>query len=157
MSATLKKKLCWNCEGRVSLEQENCTYCGVYLGPAPSGSSSQDIMTPPYRLVESEDTEDSSDEIPASPYKTGEGSIASVVQEELDMSIAKQDLRQIVLPIALLSAGAICLLFGLVLWLFSTNGTFSLSWNSDYWYVYLGLSFMMILLGWRSLQNCDAD
>lgn len=151
MTTTPKKKLCWNCEGRVSLEEENCPYCAVYLGPAPNeNGTSKDILAPPYRLVESEE-----DTIPSSPYS--DASEESTSEEETDFSVAKSDMKDVVLPLGLLSAGSLFFLFGLVLYIFSENGVFTLSWNGEYWYYYLVMAFPMLFVGWRALQRTDSE
>lgn len=156
MSATPKKKLCWNCEGRVSLEEENCPYCAVYLGPAPNEKGGgYDPLAPPYRLVESEEEQ----EVPPSPYaaheptKTGEQS----AQEPVELETASSDLKRVVMPVAMLSAGAMFFVFGLILFVFSEEGTFTLTWNGEHWYYYLVFALPMLFLGWRSLQNFEEE
>ncbi len=151
MTATPKKKLCWNCEGRVSLAEENCPYCAVYLGPAPDeNGESKDILAPPYRIVESEE-----ENIPASPYALKKEDQEQEESEETDLSYAKTDVKEVVLPLGLLSSGTLFLLFGLVLWMFSENGTFTLTWNGDYWYYYLILSLPLLFFGWRALKKFE--
>ena len=149
MTATPKKKLCWNCEGRVSLAEENCPYCAVYLGPAPDeNGESKDILAPPYRLVESED-----ETVPASPY----ASEKEEEEEEVDLSVAKADIKEVVLPLSLLSAGTLFFLFGLVLLVFSNQGVLTLTWNGDYWYFYLIFALPMLFFGWRSLKRFEKE
>jgi hypothetical protein len=149
MTATPKKKLCWNCEGRVSLAEENCPYCAVYLGPAPDeNGESKDILAPPYRLVESEE-----ETVPASPY----ASEKEEEKEEVDLSAAKTDIKEVVLPLSLLSAGTLFFLFGLVLLVFSNQGVLTLTWNGDYWYFYLISAVPMLFFGWRSLKRFEVE
>jgi len=152
--ATPKKKLCWNCEGRVSLEEENCPYCAVYLGPAPdSKGGSRDNFSPPYRLVESEEEVSSP---PPSPYasKTHDADEIEDV-DSLDIMKTKSGVRQFALPLGLLSGGTLFLIFGCVLWMFSENGVLTLTWSGDYWYIYIGGSLPMLFVGWRLMQNND--
>lgn len=153
MSAILKKKLCWNCEGRVSLEEENCPYCAVYLGPAPGEEGDQDILAPPYRLVESEEEE----KVPQSPYAVEQEEEEEGKETEIDLSGAKRDLKKVIVPLALLSAGSLFFLFGLILLIFSSQGVFTLSWNAKYWYFYLVFALPLLLFGWKSLQRNDED
>ncbi|NGX42295.1 MAG: hypothetical protein K940chlam7_00573 [Chlamydiae bacterium] len=149
MSATQKKKLCWNCEGRVSLEEENCPYCAVYVGPSPD-ENEKDILAPPYRIVDSED-----EEVPSSPYAVDEEQEEEEV--EVQLSETRSDLKKIVLPLCLLSAGSMLFLFGLILLLFSNHGVFTVSWNSEYWYLYLVFALPMAFFGWRVLRNLEED
>lgn len=150
MSTTQKKKLCWNCEGRVSLEEENCPYCAVYLGPAPGEKGEQDILAPPYRLVDSDEEEQ---KVPESPYAMENDQVEE--NESIDFTPARKDFNQIVLPLSLLSAGTLFFLFGLILWLFSVDGTFTLTWNAHYWYVYSALALLMLFIGWKVLKNFE--
>lgn len=151
MSATQKKKLCWNCEGRVSFEEENCPYCSVYLGPAPDVDGKQDALAPPYRLVEAEDEQ----EAPESPYPLQDE--ASQEEEVPNLEIAKSDMKDVVLPLGLLSAGSLFFLFGLMLLVFSDHGTLTLSWNADYWYFYVLLALPALLIGWVSLGRFNQE
>ncbi len=150
MTATQKKKLCWNCEGRVSLQEENCPYCAVYLGPAPDDAGGKDSLAPPYRLVESDEEER---QVPKSPYAVQE---ADKEESQVD-EVTKGDLKQVVLPLVLLSAGTLFFLFGLILVLFSDQGIFTLSWSADYWYFYLIFAVPLLFAGWRTLQRFDED
>ncbi|MFQ5728961.1 MAG: hypothetical protein ACE5GN_01200 [Waddliaceae bacterium] len=152
MSATQKKKLCWNCEGRVPLEEENCPYCAVYLGPAPDEKRT-DILTPPYRLVDSEEDE----EIPASPYAVEKEGEEEEEESGIDISVARSDLKSVILPLILLSMGSMSFLFGIILLLFSSHGIFTLTWNGDYWYVYLLSALPMLFLGWRVLRKLQEE
>ena len=151
MNTIQKKKLCWNCEGRVPLEEENCSYCGVYLGPAPDEEGGQDILDPPYRIVETEEEE----AIPQSPYemvtsKEEEG-------ENTELAQTKSDFRYVVFPLLFLSLGSMSLFFGLILLLFSKNGVFSLTWNGDLWYLYLVFAAPILFLGWKTLKNLEDE
>ena len=153
MTTTPKKKLCWNCEGRVSLEEENCPYCAVYLGPAPDeNGESKDILAPPYRIVETDE-----ENVPPSPYKSELPEEQPAEEETTDLTVAKKDTKEVVLPLALLSAGSLFFLFGLILLLFSEHGVFTLTWNGEYWYFYLIFALPMLFFGWRALQKFDNE
>lgn len=109
MNATPKKKLCWNCEGRVDLELENCPYCAVYLGPAPDdeGERTDNILAPPYKLVDSEEGEG---QIPISPYalEEVEEKKEEVVEEVIEEVAAEpSEIKKVAFPLAFLSGGVI--------------------------------------------------
>jgi len=146
MSTTQKKKLCWNCEGRVSFEEENCPYCSVYLGPALEEEGKQDVLAPPYQIVEEEQ------EAPESPYQMEDD---QVEEDAPELDEAKSDMRQVVLPLGMLSAGSLFFLFGLMLLIFSDHGTLTLSWSADYWYLYVLLALPALLFGWVSLGSSE--
>lgn len=149
MSTTQKKKLCWNCEGRVSFEEENCPYCSVYLGSVIDEGRKQDVLAPPYQIVE----EEGEQEAPESPYQMEDH---SAMEEAPELDEAKSDMRQVVLPLGMLSAGSLFFLFGLMLLIFSDHGTLTLSWSADYWYLYVLLSLPALLFGWVSLGSSES-
>lgn len=145
---TPKKKLCWNCEGRVSLEAENCPYCAVYLGPAPNEKSGYTSFAPPYKIVEAEESQEEQKEMRTSPQE------AVAEQEMPDTSIAKRDFKSVILPLTMLSAGTLFLIFGLTLYLFAEHGFLTLSWNGDQWYFYVICALPMLFYAWK-LINCE--
>lgn len=137
MPKAVKKKLCWNCEGGVSFEEENCPFCGVYLSPhGDEGDDEEesDFFTPPYPTEKEEDT-------PA----------PKPVQKEI---VAQEsDLKKVAVPVTLLLSGTVFFLFGLALFLFSRGGLFILRWNGSYWHLYLGFGLAALFFGWKSLNN----
>lgn len=135
-----KKKICWNCEGNVSVHEENCPYCAVYVGPAEP-KEEVTTLAPPYQIYEKS-------EIPEAPYK----SVSAPIEEQARVADTSP-LRQLALPVTLLSGGAIFLLFGIMLWLFSYKGSLVLTWKSEYWYAYLLLGVPMLFWGWRSMKE----
>lgn len=142
--------MCWNCEGRVSLAEENCPYCAVYLGPAPDeNGESKDVLAPPYRIVESEE-----ESIPESPYAINKKEDEEE-EEETNLSQAKADIKEVILPLGFLSSGTLFFLFGLVLWMFSEDGVFTLTWSGEYWYLYLLFSLPLLFLGWIALKKFE--
>ncbi len=152
MNTTPKTKLCWNCEARVSPYEENCPYCCVYLNPLPKPKE-EEQMSPPYDL----ENEEQEQKIPASPYATAEEPI--MTQQEYEEPTASTTIQErgILLPMGLLIAGSVMLLFSLALFLFSVDGQLTLSWNGNYWYIYLFIALPMIFLGWRTLRFLDDE
>ncbi|MEM1281996.1 MAG: hypothetical protein AAGG81_00425 [Chlamydiota bacterium] len=158
MTNATKKKLCWNCEGRVGFTEEHCPFCGVYLSPTPiPGGVSNDgpeekVPKPPYQPG-GEPMENS---VHHSPYhETIQESKASKAENSEAVNGVNEELRKMITPMGTLLAGSIFFLFGLVLLLFSKDGKLTLQWSSDYWYVYLTFSLALLLWGWRSLQLVD--
>lgn len=163
MSTQPKNKLCWNCEGRVSFQDENCPYCGVYLSPLNSEEAEEksSLFSAPYRPDQPGKEEQS---VPAAPYKTQEKSKPVKTQEPVKpsediarTSFISNEARTIVLPLILLLSGSVFFLFGIALLLFSQNGVFTLQWNSNYWYVCFLLAIPMLFFGWRALQQDSLD
>lgn len=146
MTGQQKKKLCWNCDGRVSLEESNCPFCGVYLGPSPDKQSAHDILPSPYKIVDSDESDNE-----GALY--GEGGAQE--EEVFDDVETSTDFKEVVLPLVLLSTASLFFLFGLALFLFSVDGTLTLSWNGTYWYAYVLVAFPLALFGWIFLQKPD--
>ena len=130
MKAT-KKRLCWNCEGNVPVNLENCPYCSVYLNNQSSDDSKEeeeeDDLAPPYRLISS--TEDQ--KVPASPFSAMEPSSSKVESHQptadlKEAAATMSDMKTIALPLVLLLAGSICFIFSLLMLLFSEGGLFTL-------------------------------
>lgn len=158
MSAVPQKKLCWNCEGNVAREMDNCPYCGVYVHsielegaaswnipyPTPKADKNEEVPTPLYKIYDAND--------PESTERRSE-SLESIYEEEPIANQIKRD----VLPILLLMSGSIFFLFGIVLLLFSQNGTLTLQWDSSNWPYFLALSIPAVFFGWRYLNQIDSD
>jgi hypothetical protein len=143
MNSTSKTKLCWNCEGRVSLDLENCPYCAVYLGPA---EENHDHVDAPYQ--------NETDELsaPNAPFS------AEAARDDHAKEVARasaNEIKLIAIPLGFLLSGTVFFLFGLVLYLFSHQGMLTLHWNGRYWFIYLGLALPMLFLGWRALQRLE--
>jgi hypothetical protein len=143
MSKTLKKKLCWNCEGAVSFEEENCPFCGVYLSPHGRDHDEEeeeenDFFTPPYPSEKEEETP-----LPKPPLKKTDENLT--------------DLKKVAMPVTLLLSGTVFFLFGLALFLFSRGGLFILRWNGSYWHIYLTVGLASLFFGWKSLNKLGEE
>jgi hypothetical protein len=144
MSGTSKKKLCWNCETRVTLQQENCSFCGVYLSPSLDLENDYNILTAPYSNTNDDDKSNSFE----TPYSTNDevGETSEICEISSDGHI-----KLMLFTIIFLFLGSILLLFSAVTFIFSQNGVLTLSWSADYWYLYLVFSVPCVFLGWKGL------
>lgn len=155
MNQKPKKKLCWNCEGSSSVQDENCPYCGVYLSPLSIGDNSGDQhnpFAPPYRMNHTDEEHG----IPKSPFATQEKDPLISNEEKVAEARVEEDSDETqtpILPTVLLLIGGGLLLFTLALVLFSQNGKLTLQWDADYWPLFLLLSGAMLFFGWKKLQN----
>ncbi len=159
---TKKKKLCWNCEGSVSFQEENCPYCGVYLSPSEDEAPEEemnDLFSPPYQVDE---TSENSDEVPSSPYAMHEEPHEREEEEPIESERVTDEIRstadevkRVLVPLSMLLSGTVFFLFGLALFLFSRHGVFVLQWNGAYWYFYLGVGLAALLFGWKSLNQVE--
>lgn len=140
-ATTTKKKICWQCEGRVDAQVEHCPFCGVYIGGTFHVQSHFD------------DEEDSPAQAKdLQPLYTPENikqdeHVAQKEQTALTLSGTKTD----VLPLLFVLAGSLLFIFSLVLLLFSDDGLLKLVWNANYWFLYFLISLPLLFLGWRFL------
>lgn len=144
MNKVLKTRLCWNCEGSVSIAEETCPFCGVSVVPASLDPSPLNNFAPPYSIDKSTSL--------TSPYIVNNEQF-SQVQEELEPSI--DEFKKTIIATSLLLTGSVFFIFGLALMLFSTDGVFILRWNGTLWFIYSALSLPLLLLGWRSLMKLE--
>lgn len=154
MNHSPKKKLCWNCEGSVSLSEETCPFCGVTVVPAFLEGAGE--FSPPYASAHAE----SNPEIPKSPYGFHEEkSIHETEQHQKEHHATESesgDFKRTVLSLTFLLCGSVFFLFSMALGLFSHNGIFTLQWNANYWFIYTFLAIPLFFIGWRSLMKIDA-
>jgi hypothetical protein len=146
MSGTSKKKLCWNCETRVTLQQENCSFCGVYLSPSSDFENDYNILTPPYRNQNDDDKSDSF-ESPYNPQDDNKEESSEFLNEMND----QVSVKLMMFTMIFLFLGSTFLLFSALMLIFSQNGVLTLSLSADYWYIYLGFAVPLLFLGWKGL------
>lgn len=151
MSAIPKKKLCWHCDGNIAIETTNCVYCGVYLHP--DNEQKKEFWQPSYNPVEH------SDEVPIPPYKAESILRESVEKEvipEKGLSLFDQ-IKLDLLPIVLLMAGTVFVIFALTLFLFSEDGKLTLQWNGDNWIYFFLLGIPALFFGTYFLNQSSDD
>ena len=153
MKEAMKKRLCWNCEGSISVGEETCPFCGVSVIPATLDGTSSGFM-PPYahQIVKN-------NEIPPSPYspwdEDDKSSSKKTSKEPVEPEPSMDEFKKVVIAVTLLLSGSVFFLFGLALVLFSTEGTFSLRWDGSFWFLYLVLSLPLLYFGWKSLMKLE--
>ncbi len=157
------KRLCWNCDGSVSLHLANCPYCGVDLSLTPEkhGDNSnpfqgfaspfqnadpldKSVPTPPYGHAFNQDIAVSEDEWNQS---LGEEADSPKNEEELSTSTKRE-----MVALLLLLPGVVFFLFGLALMLFSSDGILTLEWNQSLAMFYFLGAIPLLFLGWRALR-----
>lgn len=139
-----EKRLCWNCDGDVSLHLDECPYCAVDLNNPQEkkipyqGLGSPFQQAPSSSLPKQDDLSVSDDE-----WK-------KALDENPD-DTAKSTTRSEVIALLLLLPGVVFCLFGLLLLLFSDDGTLTLHWNQNMAYFYFLGAVPLIFLGWRAV------
>jgi len=184
MSAVPKRKLCWHCEGNVARDIDNCPYCGVYLqateteamvdppiwNPSyhPTGNKTEEIPLPVYQInptagqVRSHDLErhHSLENESEQEYENERGKRSlkgKEVESLLVWSRLFAQVKQDVLPILFLMMGSVFFLFGIVLFMFSQEGTLTLQWQEKHGVYFLIFALPLMILGWKFLQQLDSD
>lgn len=156
MSAVPQKKICWNCEGSVPRNIDNCSYCGVYLH-SPEEEIENGRWGSPFRVY----PQDPAIDHPSDALKSDKTEEVSPVQgSEFAfgsgpslLSTLKSDL----FPILFLMMGSVFFLFGVVLLLFSQNGVLTLQWQEGDGWVFLLTALPATVLGWFFLQRLDTS
>ncbi len=157
MSAVPKKKLCWNCEGNVAKDIDNCPYCGVYLHTADIDENP--TWNPSYRPLSQD--EDFSSPFYQAKLEAEQEPQETPSQEKSDNNAILQTLlahlKQDIFPILFLMTGSIFFLFGVVLLLFSQNGTLTLQWQESYSIYFLIFAIPLVSFGWILFQQLETD
>lgn len=144
MNANPQKKMCWNCEGNVQLEEEVCPYCRTVLDTEFShamhdGGTLYPSFSSPSKII------------PANTFAVVSQDEDARGQNESEES--SDSLFSMACTMALLMQGIILSIFAAVLLLFSRDGKLILQWNSDYWFLYLCMALPMLYFGTRSLRR----
>jgi len=148
MNANAQKKMCWNCDGNVQLEQDVCPYCQTTLDGMVGGMTDGSMLYPNSRTQ--------SKVIPATTF----GPLINEEEEQAEEATSDANecsLASMTGSLALMMSGIILFIFSTALCLFSHNGKLTLQWNSDYWLVYGAFACGLLYIGIRSMQRLEND
>ncbi len=160
MSKKNDKRLCWNCDGSVSLHLTQCPYCGVdltrdsgekgekasfssFASPFQSAPTAVDasIPKPPFSNISAVSEDEWN-------HALGEEGEAVESEEEVGFSTTRREM----IALLLLLPGVVFFLFGLALFLFSSDGVLTLKWSQSFAYYYFIGAIPLLFLGWRALR-----
>lgn len=152
MSALPQKKMCWNCEGNVDRNQDNCSYCGVYLHPTGEDVPFAKKSEPKTSLSDPQKDSQHTSEIPEK--------VVSPQILDRDFQLANLTdlfgyLKKELFPLLFLMLGSVFFLFGAVLFLFSQDGVLTLQWKEESAVYFLLFSIPLIIFGWIFLQRLN--
>lgn len=174
------KQICWYCEGNVSIEALQCCFCGSELSSGNNHSSPVEKETlssdPPHEPEVAVETplDESLARFYKPPYLIRERFAAPTPIEKIDKTIdTNSELSERVvddeisetasesdeignsdaLSLLLLSLGAFLLTLGLLLFFFAEEGSVTLQWNTNYWFIYCFLSLPSLYFGFRYLNK----
>jgi hypothetical protein len=155
-----KKKICWNCEGNVAIDNEVCPYCGVHVNNTPipgTGPQKNQDLAAPFKPTTTGSADKSPPKAPymlptqEDPVENKENTETPKISEEENLS---DFLQESLLTLLALLIGGVLLIFGFILFFFSNSeGVFTLSWNGNYWFIYTLVSVPLLYIGWRSLSK----
>jgi len=156
MTKKNEKRICWNCDGVVSLHLEACPYCGVDISnPAPHEGEhhphkEEEMGSPFQKAPRSED-----DPFHFHPrLATPSDATVAVTDDEWKNSLENEEEEAVpmkggVMALVLLLPGIGFLLFSLFLLFFSKEGVLVLHWKQSMAFFYFLGSLPLIYFGWR--------
>ncbi|WP_213358272.1 phage holin family protein [Chlamydiifrater phoenicopteri] len=130
------QRLCWKCEGSVSVHVAQCPYCSAFLQdpPVPGSAFSSCHLSP-------EQSQEGGPEGAPGLFAVSSSDWDSVLSSEKRCPLEEQavqasfddkliDWREF-LPFVLISSGLGMVMFSVLLFLFSKDGVVTLSWNKS--------------------------
>ena len=131
---------CSHCEEVVHAYAVRCPYCHKDLDHAPASDKIAQITTihAPAAMAAS----------PVVPMPSEQ-----VISEEEPSRLPEG--FTILISLASLLAASFFFFFGIIIKLFSTNGSFVLEWNVSCWPYFVGSSLVLLALGLYSLSNLE--
>lgn len=157
------KRLCWNCDGSVSLHLAQCPYCGVELSQTPEQGGEKNPFRGFVSPFQSSAPIDPS--VPKPPFASVFSQAISVSEDEWNQSLGeeaegpKKEMEELssttkreMIALLLLLPGVVFFLFGLALLLFSSEGVLALEWDQSFAYFYFLGAVPLLFLGWRALR-----
>lgn len=172
------KQICWYCEGNVSVEALQCCFCGSELSSGNNHSSPVEadavrsdppyesevavetpldeslarFYKPPYLIRERFMSPSPIEKIDKTTHTTPELSDRLDDEEVLDTTSVSDEIgNSDALSLLLLSLGAFLLTLGLLLFFFAEEGSVTLQWNTNYWFIYCFLALPALYFGFRYL------
>lgn len=154
--------MCSHCEEVVHRYAVRCPYCNKNLKNSTT-TSSHDIAPP--EPVQSKITQmpqsafyandllkDAMLPIKETEEKPQISNEVKVNQMKTDDAFGKE-MKKVLVPLVSLLTGAFFFFFGVILKLFSSNGTFTLEWNASAWPFFVFPAFLLLLVGMVSLPK----
>ena len=157
MSPKDKVKMCPFCEGSVAFDRDDCNYCGSSFSKQSAKKSSlyssNDSLAALYDPPYSKDRTSSRFGI-----RVNEEIEEEVEEKEAPKKIEKKAIKRDsdeghkLGSILLLSIGGQLFTLAWLLFFLSDDGKLTLEWTSKYWPIYLLISFLFIMQGWKKLK-----
>lgn len=146
------KRLCWNCDGTIGVDLNQCPYCGVAIemidlheNEEPTVSdelteTDQDLLHYPSSIPTLADNR-------ASHHNLAKNNLSDGDAKKADEHEKKE-----LTAFLLILPGATLALFGALLFFFAKDGTLTLAWRGNFAYFYMLGALPLLFLGWRALK-----
>lgn len=182
MNVNTTKQICWYCEGSVSAEALQCCFCGSELNKennnspltetvasnsSPTSSIESDIETPldeslarlykpPYLIRDRFASPSPIEKIDNTTHSTTVAPDKIEEEEIFDVTSASDEIgNSDALSLLLLSLGVFLLTLGFLLFFFAEEGSVTLQWNTNYWFLYCFLALPALYFGFRYLGKIE--
>lgn len=134
-SEPVSQVLCWHCEEPVHRYATRCPYCQKSLEHAPAAENSSKITSlPSFDIHEEQKIEP---------------------QEIAHEQTFGAEVGNVLLSLFTLLSGSFFFFFGLLILLFSKNGTFTLEWKASSWPFFVLSALVLLVTGLWSLSKVD--
>lgn len=141
--------MCYNCEGEIDLDVIVCPFCAADLR-----AEKPEQQTPSYNpsaTLKNMNTQQSLYPTPQAAKARPEETFEEEVDEPVPQ--ATEEAKNIFGPTILMTLGAQLLLFGLLMLIFSSNGSMVLKWDARLWYFYVLASIPLLIFGFKSVNK----
>ena len=138
-----EKRLCWNCDGDVSLHLEQCPFCGVDLNSPQSKKETYQGLGSPFQKAPKDSL------LPEDNFMVTDEEWRQALDDKKEEDPVSTSRREVI-ALLLLLPGIVFGLFGFLLLLFSDEGMLTLHWKQNMAYFYFLGAVPLIFLGWRA-------
>ncbi len=133
--------MCWNCEEVVHAYAVRCPYCNKDMAANAKATGPVEKISPIQPVT-------------PSPVVV----LHEVKLEEVNPETGfLQDAFTVLLSLAALLAGSFFFFFGVIIKLFSKNGSFVLEWNASSWPYFVASALVLLALGLYTLSKLDQE
>lgn len=144
--------MCYNCEGEVDLDVIVCPFCAADLR-----AEKPEQQRPSFNVtasVKNLNTQQSLYPPHYAPKAPAEEEAPQAEASEMAAEVpSSEEGGNVYGPTILLTLGAQLLIFGLLMFLFSSKGAMILKWDARFWFIYVFASVPLLIFGYKSLSK----
>jgi hypothetical protein len=136
--------MCWNCEEVVHAYAARCPYCHKDLTANTAPAAPSPVLVEKIAQIQ-----------PIAPSP-----VVALHEEKVEANEESgflQDAFTILISLAALLAGSFFFFFGVIIKLFSKNGTFVLEWNVNSWPYFVVSALVLLSLGLYTLSKLEQE